>query len=132
MLSLDLAKKLKMHNFRPKQYRDIALYWFADTKAPMYVHVDCYASEPDAVWLPPLDQLLAGIEQRGYGYSLRCSSKYDLHYKYPDQKWALYLRYKWGDVVEVFYSSETPEDAAALALIYILEREKEVSKNDQP
>ena len=63
---------------------------------------------------PRLDQLLAEIERRGYWYSLARESESD---NYSVMIWKAFGR------IEIFYAT-TADEAAALALLWILEREK--------
>ncbi len=89
------------------------------------INVFSVASWDKKLWLPRLDQMLAEIEKRNYRYEI--ISKY--------KKYTLLL-YGWDDgVAEIdfgdgwypitdFHNNDSPDEAAAQALLWILEQEK--------
>lgn len=129
MLSLETARKLKGAGLKWKpsigdQYREL-----------LYEKLtQIYDADPineyrikKSIWLPRLDQLLAEIEKRGYGYELTsypASYFAELGDSFPiTYKLKLFdevgLEKEFGDCANVFSS----EEAAAQALIWILEQE---------
>ena len=77
------------------------------------------ASTEEMLWLPSLSQLLAEIEARGWGWDLRQWSE--------PGKYVIFITHM--DKFERYHSiSVLPEDSAADALIWILEKEKGPSK----
>lgn len=74
------------------------------------------------LWLPRLDQLLAEIEKRGYGWKLSASTypKVYLSYKYRLELTA-YIRTNGRDhITQESFWANSPENAAAEALLWIL------------
>ena len=69
------------------------------------------------VFAPRLDQLLAEIERRGYWFSLARESE---GHNYSVMLWQA------GGRIGIFYAA-TPEEAAAQALLWILEKEREAN-----
>jgi len=121
MVSLELAKKLKdagltwsvtLYDFCYYQERLCAiLFAFIDK---VIISPGFRVNTSECVFAPRLDQLLAEIERRNY--------ELQLHMPCP----GLALFDADGDLLETF-AAETPEDAAAQALLYLLEREKEAN-----
>jgi hypothetical protein len=127
MISLELAKKLK----------DAGLKWEPETgdgfrnvfmetdhfityrsidRFKSITHTQEYTEKNDFVWLPSLSQLLAEIEGRGYEWSIgKVGNLYLIGVKEVSP-----IR-----VIPKTLRADTPEDAAAGALIWILEREKD-------
>lgn len=75
--------------------------------------------ETGLLWLPRLDQLLAEIEKRGYFM--------DLSGPYNTGEWRIILG---GSVSDPHFYADTPEEAAAQALLWILEQER--TRRDEP
>lgn len=130
MISLELARKLKNAGleWEPKILDVYTEYGDGGELLTNYIKPEKDISvlnfimkhEPDNYFcLYRLDQLLTEIERRGWRYKL-ASNDYGGH-KYRVQLCVSnILNYnRWGDG---FYAN-TPEDAAARALLWILERE---------
>ena len=76
---------------------------------------DCMSSGD--MWLPRLDQLLAEIERRGYAWSLKLLNR-------PQYRVILYPKgLAPGGNGSSIFTADTPEDAAADALLLILKQE---------
>lgn len=97
MLSIETAKKLK----------DAGLVWNPDIG-------DIFFIEEEWLFAPRLDQLLAEIEKRGYGWKLEKFHAYNLRRMQI---------YKINDLLGCF-EADSPEEAAAQALLWILEQKK--------
>jgi hypothetical protein len=76
--------------------------------------------ETGLLWLPRLDQMLAEIEKRGYGWKLEKFHAYNLRRMQI---------YKINDLLGCF-EADSPEEAAAQALLWILEQER--TRRDEP
>jgi len=78
------------------------------------------ASVKNKIWLPRLDQLLAEIERRGFRWdigNLGCFGDHDVCIGLFDWEDRTYIKGQ-------FYA-DTPEDAAAQALLWLLEQERD-------
>ena len=121
MISIDLAKKLKDAGLKPV-CTDLELFWLAEVGEVMYAGAG-YEPEPEDVWLPRLDRLLAEIERRGWEWVFYLDNgkfrKYTLSIDNEDE-----CRYK-----KFISKSPKPENAVGAALLWILEREKEAEQN---
>jgi len=119
MISLELAQKLKNSGLQwEPQNGDI--YWH--NNEPLVCCFECTAFSEEkikvCVYMPRLDQLLSEIEKHGYDYKFR--------YKSKEKKYIFVLLLK-----EIFpcvrecveYITDTPEDAAGQALLWVLEQE---------
>jgi len=137
MLSLETAKRLKDAGLKwEPQYGDIMTSMYDGFKDNSYVldeylvidkeFIEDYpALKPDelkefrkwAIFLPRLDQLLDEIEGRGYVWKLRsrADGKYFVALFGKNDENYLVQRY-WAE-------ADSPEEAAAAALIWILEQE---------
>lgn len=115
MISFDTAKRLKDlglewepkvgDQYRELLYKRLTQIYDADLKNEYRIK--------DSVWLPRLDQLLAEIKKRGWYWELE-------HRDFtPNYKCEVYHP-EWG--VPPFYA-DSPAEAAAQALIWILEQE---------
>ncbi|HBX22647.1 MAG TPA: hypothetical protein DEF34_03265 [Desulfotomaculum sp.] len=117
MLSLKLAQKLKAAGleWEPKKGDWLLIYTDGEKrylKEPvLYDNGACLPWEEDC-WLPRLDQLFAEIEARGYAV--------EVHFT-VNRVWV--LKKGINDIPRVF-DSDTAEDAAARALLWILEQKK--------
>jgi hypothetical protein len=121
VISLDLAKKLKEAGLKPV-CTDLELFWLAGVGEVMYAGPG-YEPEPEDVWLPRLDRLLAEIERRGYRWHL-------YPYKLPINSKSTYAcELAYGDNTFFVYKGDTPEDAAGSALLAILEQGKEAEQD---
>jgi len=121
MLNLELARKLKEvglkwepkfgdHYIIPAVFEE-GLHEVMDTKQVMSYHKNPKEWEEsinDFVFAPRLDQLLAEIEKRGYFM--------DLLGPYNTGEWRIILG---GSVSDPHFYADTPEEAAAAALIWI-------------
>jgi hypothetical protein len=117
MLSLELARKLKEAGLKP-ECADFELFWLSEVGEVM--HVVGYEPEPEDVWLPGLDRLLAEIERRGWYVAIQ---KLDYGYEaflYENRQeegpWLV-----WDNQAG---PASSWEDAAGEALLWILEWEK--------
>lgn len=120
MLSLDTAQKLK----------DVGLEWipkYGDMCYQKYneglksEHIKLIAVVENSltcseIFAPRLDQLLAEIEKRGYGWDLTPVNRNSDHTRYTD-----YLL-RIGNKNKYFHYA-SPEEAAAQALLWIMEQE---------
>jgi hypothetical protein len=119
MITLELARKLKEAGlvWEPKKNDT---YWNADSKKVTTVWRPWRMINPwYYVWLPSLSQLLAEIEGRGHCIFL--SGPY-----FKQKEWRCKLEdengpvdYKYSD----FVGPNGPEEAAGLALLWVLENE---------
>ena len=127
MISLDTAKKLKDEGLKWEPgYADF-YSWNGQTYVVSLS--DCQSPtgravlrSKDSIFMPRLDQLLVEIERAGCGFVIRRS---DCPETYLDYKSYMSLT-KWtdGDSVKVFERWDlAAEEAAAAALIWILEQE---------
>lgn len=119
MISIELARKLKEAGLRwVPGLGDMFVADYDNGLGPTLlkvVHSDDFGFADDAlIFLPRLDQLLAEIEKRGYGWEIWTTS-IGLY-----SAWIDYGNY----VVHEIRGNETPEDAAARALLWILEKER--------
>lgn len=130
MISLELAKKLKEAGleWEPKQGD---FYWFVtpDESQTGFVqsnrgaegfkaHVDrCRGIVCTYVFAPRLDQLLAEIEKRGFIWALDVSATNGN--KVIGYAMNIATSLDWEDEEE--FRSDSPEEAAASALLWILE-----------
>ena len=130
MVSLELAKKLKDAGleWEPKKF-DLYTAEFTNGSSGIFsVLYDGQNLESvtgtEFIWLPSLSQLLAEIEGRGYWW--------DVSHGLVDDgvnKYRLTTSKKHNTSIPLMiFNSETPEDAAASVLLWILEREKDESK----
>lgn len=128
LISLTLAEKLKNTGLRWEQkpldqfYRPIlgGGHIVSYRLLHLFDAIDSNTIEipKEATWLPRLDQLLAEIEQRGYSYNV-----YD---NYPISEYRIRLYDRETDRYhDRIWKAGTPQDAAAKALLWILEEEKE-------
>jgi hypothetical protein len=82
--------------------------------------------ETGLLWLPRLDQLLEEIEARGYTWSLEKENAEYVHGKYCFSICNTNgHKPKWND-----FHADSPEEAAAAALLWILEQER--TRRDEP
>jgi hypothetical protein len=122
MIKLETAKRLKELGLRwePKLNGD----WF-DWRGNVRIY-DCFygmivadGSEREfCTWLPRLDQLLDAIEGKGYWWEAR-------HTKVINgvRRYATIISKKHDiSILDKLFEADTPEDAAALALIWIKEQ----------
>lgn len=133
MLSLELARKLK----------DVGLVWEPETgdgfrnvfmetdhfityrnidRFKSITHIQEYAEKNDFVWLPSLSQLLAEIEGQQFSFAVFAGP-------FKDGKYQIEICKRSDKYIDLDvggkFPGDTPEDAAASALIWILEREKD-------
>lgn len=144
MISLDLAKRLKEAGleWEPK-IGDFA--WYKEHQG-VIICIDsriliiqwsdlgrCYSDfwagdalpPENMLFLPRLDQLLAEIERRGYGYDLHTLTTNHEHKYYCAIKLLeCACGYRIDNISWGPFKADNPEDAAAKALIWVLEREK--------
>ena len=126
MISLELAKELKEAGLEwepqiydyfdgPNGIEPVESLHLLDGMIEMVN--DCRKHWVELLWLPTLSQLLTEIEQRGYGYDLYTNTPYQDDY-------AINL---WHEGCQSDYApvADTPEAAAAAALIWILREGKE-------
>lgn len=99
-VSVDYAKKLKAAGLE-HVYRD-------ENNNDMFIDI----GEERNLWLPTLSDLLREIEARGVGYIFGCTRGRLKH-------WIALLPPNLAD--HKIYYADTPEDAAAEALLWILE-----------
>jgi len=129
MISLEKAKALKEAGLRwePKRF-DL----FTDGTKTWEV-LEVYTGEGDIRWirgiggwvtygknftfLPRLDQLLGEIEKRGWEYACysKWEGKYNIEVYKTDRPHNIFIRHKTD--------ADTPEDAAAEALLWIMKEE---------
>ena len=111
MISLELAKKLKEAGLEWKPKKG-DFYGVFGTNSIELITIDRNDIVPrNIIWLPSLDQLLAEIEKRGYGWKLEKFHAYNL------RRMEIY---KVNDLLGCF-GGNSPEEAAASALLWILE-----------
>lgn len=137
MISLELARKLKEAGleWEPKELDCISAP--ADVCASAYLgkeemeEIQSFSNEEmktlqeKIVWLPRLDQLLAEIERRGYGYDLHTLTTNHEHKYYCAIKLLeCACGYRIDNISWGPFKADNPEDAAAKALIWVLERKK--------
>ncbi|MHB8122604.1 MAG: hypothetical protein ACYDG4_10665 [Desulfuromonadaceae bacterium] len=123
MITLELAQKLKAAGLKwePKKF-DLYNTEFIDRSSGIF-SAWCdgqnlvSATGTKFIWLPSLSQLIVEIKRRGYSYNL-----YD---NYPADEHRCRLTNRESDTCAGKWSGGTPEDAAASALLWILEREKD-------
>ena len=130
MISLETAKKLKKAGLKWEPETCDTYYWprkFNNPVQVMHRDFDLLQKEQDTkgiVWAPRLDQLLAEIERREYYAVLRtCSFNQEL-----SKEQCRVSVWKEGDPIHKKphgWYADTPDEAAAQALLWILEREKE-------
>ena len=125
MLSLETSQKLNDAGLFTKIHKGDAYYRF-DGKLTLYLDWTTAPISPS--WLcPRLDQILSEIEARGYSYTLeRHGSKDDVRYSLLLMEWdekvaEIDFGNGWSPLID-FYAN-TPEEAAAAALLWILERD---------
>lgn len=112
MISLELAKKLKEAGLEWEPQRG-DWYYFGDDGELHLLRVATPRPVPEVVYFAPrLDQLLAEIEGRGYGWKLEKFHAYNLRRMQI---------YKINDLLGCF-EADSPEEAAAEALLWIYER----------
>ena len=125
-ISLDTARKLKDAGLKWEPETCDTYYWprkFNNPVQVMHRDFDLLQKEQDTkgiVWAPRLSQLLAEIERREYGFNL-CSG-------FRDGKAGCMLWQDGYGPVKIV-RADTWEEAAANALLWILEREKNDSRN---
>ena len=114
MISLEKAKLLKEKLGWLPDIGD--LYWREECNSDM---IYCGADpDEDDVWLPRLDQLLAEIKKRGWAWTLHCDNDgSEIEIETYNPEIAPHLQYKCIE-------ADTPEDAAAGALLYLISIEK--------
>ena len=114
MLKLETAKKLKLAGLEwEPQEGDYILYPDGELTSILTCGDVAFEDLEGCVFAPRLDQLLAEIENRGYAWKLQKFSGCSV------LRMELYIWDKyWG-----YYESESPEEAAALALLWILSKE---------
>ena len=118
MLSLELAKRLKElglewepqrgDQYRELLYKRLTQIYDADPKNEYRIK--------DSVWLPRLDQLLAEIEKRGYAWELSVDEA-------DKPPYAICFFSTPREIGQKWFTADSPEEAAAKALIWILEQE---------
>lgn len=125
MLSLELAKRLKELGLRWEPQEGDFLYYHTygeESKLGVINDSDMGENREESLdniytgeWIfaPRLDQLLAEIEKRGYAWKLEKFHAYNL------RRMEIY---KVNDLLGCF-EDNSPEEAAAQALIWILEQE---------
>ena len=113
MISLELAKELKAAGLEWVPVKgDFWAYRLVDNGIGVVDSTVRPGQEPhpNNIWLPRLDQLLAEIEARGWWWWMSWSGKVWVGRKDND---------KGGHELE----TDTPEDAAAKALLWILSQD---------
>jgi len=121
MISLEKAKALKEAGLRwePKRF-DWGFWVKAELPIPQLVIYDPdpkTVNTKDSIWLPRLDQLLAEIRKRGWVWILYCGNDgIEVEIETYNPETPLHLRYKC-------IKADTPEDAAAEALLWIMKEE---------
>ena len=129
MLSLETAKRLKKAGLVWEPETCDTYYWprkFDNPVKVMHRDFDLLKKEQDTkgiVWAPRFDQLLAEIERREYAWIIgRTERKYRGHLYYGEL--ANIQNPEDSECYEQFFDADTPEQAAAEALLWILEREQ--------
>ena len=122
MISFKLAKELKDAGLIWYRGEIDIYYWRGNI---MSVWNSTEPEDKEDVWAPRLDQLLEHIEWRGYtwevGVCYRCNSLKSLQKQYYCK-----LVYIFDNVCyKQYFYGNTPEDAVAKALLWILQQEKE-------
>ena len=120
MLSLELAKRLKElglkwepqrgDQYRVLLYKRLTQIYDADPKNEYRIK--------DSVWLPRLDQLLAEIEERGYWWVLS-----HIAFERGVYKYEMVVSKKHSLQKDEIFIADSPTEATAQALIWILEQE---------
>lgn len=126
MISLDLALKLKEVGLKwePQLGDFFFMYHPVEQKysnKPDVIGIGSCSMWPEDIWLPRLDQLLAEIERRGYGWEMFTSVDGVIVF-FVLRKCEI-LGYK---VIAYDVTDSIPENAAAKALLWILIQEKEM------
>ena len=120
-ISLDTARKLKDAGLKWEPETCDTYYWprkFNNPVQVMHRDFDLLQKEQDTkgiVWAPRLSQLLAEIERREYVWNLR-------GYTDEDGRRTCWADLELGYVHKNFGLEDTPEEAVAQALLWILGR----------
>ncbi|NLW90009.1 MAG: hypothetical protein GXY34_00185 [Syntrophomonadaceae bacterium] len=124
MISLEMARKLKDAGLEwdPKKYdyfqltileKPLTTCLTDDYSVKSYQKESQEIRQKHRLWLPRLDQLLAGIEKLGYEWAMAfCRAE-----GYVAQLWIVGKKKKLAS----FTSKAAPDDAVAEALLWILE-----------
>jgi len=118
MITLELAKKLKAAglDWEPKGHDCCALNDMEWLFGSLPEDFRRFSNWDKLIWLPSLSQLLAEIEARGYSWDCKClplRPECDPEYRCEIGGFGTFRTPIWGD---------TPEEAAGLALLWILEQ----------
>jgi hypothetical protein len=113
MISLETAKALKEAGLEWKP-RKFDSYFHPNLRNALIndPHVPKCGIKPELIFAPRLDQLLKEIEKRGYFM--------DLLGPYNTGEWRIILG---GSVSDPHFYADTPEEATAQALLWILRKE---------
>ena len=121
MLSLEMARKLKDAGLKWEPQQGDFFNWRESTYLfDKYSYQKRVLSEEKvSVWLPRLDQLLAEIEKRGYRVVSGAQ-----HGELGKYTCTIYGHPLWNPSRAEYFTSNTREEAAAQALLWILEQEE--------
>ena len=125
MISRDLATELKAAGLERHNPQQRDLFWVKGSKLlnPMVYGFHHGIDEYEDIWLPTLSDLLAEIEARGWEWELRKPGWSDTY---------CMALYKSKDGLETQQGTEgdTPEEAAAKALLWVLKEEGKDNARD--
>ena len=130
MLSLELTRKLSAAGLLwiPQDgdqyyYRGGISVWSDQCDYEFALESEIEQRNKSAVWIPPLSQLLAEIEARGYEWEAGVSYT-EGGPMMPGRQKSGYWCEVWKGGKRIAYGRrDTPEEAAGLALLWILEQE---------
>lgn len=123
MIGLETARKLKNAGLKWEPCFGDSYEWMGETwvvdKFEHRLAEILNTHKPSAIHMPSLDQLLAEIEKRDYWWEINYALMVDGGIKKYNMK--IVKRHKNG----IFESciADSPEEAASLALLWILEQE---------
>ena len=117
MMSLETANDLKESGLKwEPNFGD--MYWWSGETNVVDKHEQGHANtmKSSAVFLPRLDQLLAEIEKRECAWELSVDEA-------DKPPYAICLSSTSKEIGQKWFQADSPEEAAAQALIWILEQE---------
>jgi len=134
VISLDTAKKLKDAGLKWEPQEGDWFYWWVNGAIDVLsTHNQLLVQCSGGIFAPRLDQLLAEIEKRGYWCAIMPTNAVGIDVNYLAELYRLgelsgHLELVWRKEVDGFliaeFRADSPEEAATLALIWILEQDK--------
>lgn len=124
-VSIELAKQLKSAGlvWVPKPKDDFA-YEYGNKTSWLYEYYPAVYDYPGRfIWLPTLSQLMAEIEGQGYDIQFQSNKRT------PMGRYRFVIFEIINGIIKQFWA-DTLEDAAALALLWILNRKKEDTQKE--